>query len=504
MISSCTASVTGGVRTAGYVVVALAEAPGALDPTQASTYVGRIVFANMCEKLYDVNSKLAVVPQLAAALPTISPDGRTYTIRLRTGVRFNDGTPMDASAVKMSLDRDRTDKLSQRKSELKPVVSVDVVDPQTVRINLLKPFAPLTTILADRSGMVLSPTALRAEGDNFGRHPVCVGPFSFSSEPDPDEINLVRSTYYYGRDQVTIPGITFRVITQPNVRATDLRSGDVDVVDRAAPQDVTTLQDDPDLRVQIQPSLGYQGIYINIGNAHGTNAPAAPPDTPLAQHPTLRTAFELSLDRDVINKVVFEGAYVPVCSPIPPISTYAVNVPCSKRDIAQARQLVAASGVPTPIPVTLSVNNDALDEQLATVIQAMAKDAGFDVKVRPTEFTTLLSDGQNGKFDTMLEGWSGRLDPDQNISQMYLPGSALNYSGNSDPTIDALIQQGRTTLDPAARKKIYQQLVVKANQELAIMFVYDQALALGVRKGITGIDFYGDGLIRLAHARVTR
>lgn len=501
-LSGCTPSVTGAARNAGFLVVALAEDPGTLDPTQASSFVGRIVFANMCEKLYDVDANLNLVPQLATSLPDISPDGRTYTIHLRPDVRFNDGTPMDAQSVKVSLDRDRTNKLSQRTSELKPVSSVDVVDPTTVRLNLSQPFAPLTSILADRAGMVLSPDAVAKLGDNFGQHPVCVGPFGFSSRPNPDEINLVRSPFYYDRDKVSLPGLTFRVVTQDNVRSADLRSGDVDVVDRADPQDVPSLQADPNLRVDGVTSLGYQGITINIGNAHGANSPPAAPNTPLAGDPRLRQAFELSLDRNVINKVVFDGAYVPDCSPIPPNSPWAVPVRCSQRDITQARKLVAESGVPTPIHVTLMVQNANLYEQLGTIIQAMAKDAGFAVDVQPTEFSTALNRGKNGQFDTFQVGWSGRLDADQNISQQYLPGSSQNYAGSHDPRIEDLINQARQGTDMATRKQIYTQLVQALHDELGIIFLYHEKYQLAYSKRVSGIAFYGDGLIRLAQARL--
>jgi peptide/nickel transport system substrate-binding protein len=502
VVSACTPSVTGAARNAGYLVVALAEDPGTLDPTQASSFVGRIVFANMCEKLFDVDQSLNLVPQLATSLPDVSPDGRTYTIHLRPDVRFNDGTPMDAQAVKVSLDRHKSDKLSQRTSEIKPVDSVEVVDPMTVQLNLAQPFAPLTSILADRAGMVLSPAALNQYGDKFGQHPVCVGPFSFSSRPNPDEINLVRSQFYYDRDKVTLPGVTFKVVTQANVRAADLRSGDVDVVDRAGPQDVPTLQADPNLRLDGVTSLGYQGITVNIGNAHGATNPTAPVNTPLARDPRLREAFELSLDRDVINKVVFNGSYVPDCSPIPPNSPWAVPVQCSHRDIDQARKLVAASGVPTPIHVGLMVQNTTIYEQLGTIIQAMAKDAGFAVDIQPTEFSTGLNRGKNGQFDTFQVGWSGRLDADQNISQQYLPNNAQNYGGNNDPKINSLINEARQSTDPAQRKQLYTQLVQTLQDELGIIFLYHEKYELALKKSVSGVAFYGDGLIRLKQARL--
>lgn len=158
----------GAVRDGGMMTVALADDPDMLDPTLARTLVGRMVFMSMCEKLYDIDQKLNVVPQLAASPPTISQDGRSAEIKLRQGVRFNDDTTLDAEAVKRSLDRHRTLEGSQRKSELLAVTGVDVVDPATVRIRLSQPFAPLAAVLADRSGMVMSPKQLDELGADFG------------------------------------------------------------------------------------------------------------------------------------------------------------------------------------------------------------------------------------------------------------------------------------------------------------------------------------------------
>src|SRR5205809_2706807 len=155
------------VKNGGTLVIGLAEDPDALDPTLARTFVGRMVFMHMCEKLYDLDAKLHIVPQLATALPTVSKDKLTYTIKLRTGVKFNDGTPFNADAVKQSLDRHRTLKGSTRASEISPVDSVEAVGASTIRIRLKAPYSPLTAQLADRAGMIMSPKQVAALGDKF-------------------------------------------------------------------------------------------------------------------------------------------------------------------------------------------------------------------------------------------------------------------------------------------------------------------------------------------------
>src|SRR5207245_5798318 len=137
------------------------------DPTLARTYVGRIVFSQICEKLYEIDENLRIHPQLALDMPAITDGGRIVTIKLRPGVKFNDGTAMDAESVKFSLDRHRTLKGSNRASELAPVDAVEVVDATTVRLKLKAPFSPLLAQRTAGAGSSVSPTAVKQPRVHF-------------------------------------------------------------------------------------------------------------------------------------------------------------------------------------------------------------------------------------------------------------------------------------------------------------------------------------------------
>ena len=494
-------SPSGGTASSS-IAVGLREAPDSLDPTMSSTFVSRIVFANMCEKLYDTNAGLGLVPQLAASLPQTSGDGMTYTINLRPGIRFNDGTPLDASAVKTTLDWYRTDPVSVRAPELKQVNSVQVTGPLTVQLHLSKPFAPLTSILADRSGMILSPQQLHRLGTNFSRDPVCVGPFAFASRPSLDQINLVKSRYYYDKAAVHLSKATFQVISDDSARSADLQSGDIQVEDRIAPPDVATVQRNPATRVVAVTSLGYQGLDINVGNVHGALNTPGTAANPFAQHPQLRQAFELTINRDELNKAAFDGQYTPGCTPIPPGSPWAVPGNCPAQNIPEARRLVAASGVKTPIPVSLMVQNNPQEIQVGTVLQTMAKAAGFNVSLQPTEFATALTKAKAGNFEMFRIGWSGRIDPDQNIYSEWYPHSALNYTGANYPALDSLLTQARTATNTSVRHALYAKIVQTLQSERNVIYLWYDKYDLGLRKNVSGVAFYQDGMIRLKDARV--
>src|SRR5271166_6680426 len=172
------ALISGGAAAETTLRIGLAEDPDILDPTLARTYVGRIVFSSFCDKLFDIDEKLNVVPQLALGHETAA-DGKAVTIRLRPNVKFHDGEAFDAKAAKFSLERHLGMTGSFRKPELAAVDRVEVVDPLTITIVLKTPFSPLLAQLTDRAGMMVSPKAAKAAGDRFGLHPVCAGPYKF-------------------------------------------------------------------------------------------------------------------------------------------------------------------------------------------------------------------------------------------------------------------------------------------------------------------------------------
>jgi len=490
----------------GVLTLALAEDPDPLDPTTSGTFVSRIVYVDMCEKLYDVGPKLQIVPQLATALPTVSKDRKTLTIPLKQGVRFNDGTPFDAQAVKTTFEHYLTYKESSRAGDLAPVKSIEVVDPHTVRLHLKAPSAPLLSLLADRAGMILSPTQLKKLGGaKFATNPVCVGAFKYTDRVAGDHITLDKSPYYYDRDKVRLKRIIFKIITDGPVRASNLRSGDVDVAERLEPFDVVSIKGDSSIHLQTTTSLGYQGITINSGNTDGTGKPFHPGKvkTPLGEHPELREAFEAALDRNVINKVVFYNQVTPDCGPISPVSPwFDKGLTCAGRNLAKARALVAKSGVKTPIPVKLLLEASSQNERLGQVIQAMAREAGFAVKVEPSEFTTALDRGDQGDFDAFQIGWSGRIDPDGNLFNQQQSEGSLNYGGEANPAVDKALAEGRTTSDPAERRKIYQRLIATLDRDRNIIYLYHDKLFTGSRSDVTGVEVRPDGLPRLAFADV--
>lgn len=490
------------VREGGELVMGLSSEPDRLDPTTSSSLYTRYVMSSICEKLYDIGPTGELLPQLATALPAISPDGRTVTIGVRPGIRFADGTPLDAAAVVTTLRRHLTLQGSGRKSELGPITSITATGPATVTIRYDRPFAPLTASLADRAGMIMSPAALARPGVEFSADPVCVGPFRFAERVPQTSISVVRDPLYYAADQVHLDAITYRIMSDSNIRAANLRSGDVQVADTISPQDVDALARERDVRVLQIGSLGYQAMTVNVGNTDGTGSPPGRIDTPLASDVRVRRALALSVDRTVLVNAVFNNWYEPACSPVSPASDFATAVSnaCPPYDPARSRQLLAEAGVAAPYRVTMKVSNSPDTLRLAQALQAAVAQGGFEIAIEPVEYSTLLDVQDRGDFDLLQLGWSGRVDPHGNIASFLTTEAGSNYSGYSTPETDRLIKEAAATIDPAARAALYGRVVAQVQRDFPIIYLYRQRNLTAHAADVAGVQTFADGVVRLSRA----
>src|SRR5258708_110582 len=322
--------------------IGLAEDPDVLATTPARAFVGRLVFSALCDKLFDLDEKLNIVPMLATSYEW-SADNKTLTLKIRQGVTFHDGEKLDAAAVKFNLERHKNMPGSNRRGELAPVASVDVVDAQTVRINLNAPFAPLMAVLTDRSGMMVSPKAAAAAGEKFGANPVCSGPFKFVERIAQDRMVLERYAGYWNKAAVHFERISFLPIVDATVRLANLRSGQLDFIERMAPSDVAGLKSDARFKIAKIVEIGYQGITINTAKSDIAQK------NPLGKDARVREAFELSLDRDGIVQVAMDGEADKGNQWVAPVNRYyGKSAPIPKRDIPKARKLLAEAGVSNP------------------------------------------------------------------------------------------------------------------------------------------------------------
>src|SRR5947199_5217226 len=292
----------GTAAAQSHLRIGLAEDPDVLDPSLARTYVGRIVFASICDKLFDIDAKLTVIPQLALSHET-SEDGKTVTVKLRPSVKFHDGEKFDADAAKFSLERHLTMQGSFRKPELAAIDTIEVADPLTIKLHLKSPFSPLSAPLTDRAGMMVSPKAAKEAGDKFGLKPICAGPYKFVERGQQDRIVFEKFADYWDKDKIKIDRIVYLPLVDATVRLANLKSGGLDLIERLLATDLKAVQSDPKLKLSSAIELGYQGVTLNVGKDKAKG--------PLSQSAKVRQALDLSIDREAINQVVFNGEFKP-------------------------------------------------------------------------------------------------------------------------------------------------------------------------------------------------
>ena len=253
-------------------------------------------------------------------------------------------------------------------------------------------------------------------------------------------------------------------------------------------------------------SLGYQGLTVNIGNADGIDNPSKQLDTPIAKDPRVRQALALSIDREALVKSIFNGLNTVACSPVSPKSPFSSDAAqvCPAHDPAKAKELLSQAGVSTPYKVSMITSNNPDSLRLAQALQAMVKEGGFELVIKPVEYTSLLDQQDRGDFELLQLGWSGRVDPDANIFSFVGTGGSQNVAGYSDPDLDKLLTDARQSQDQAKRVELYGQVVAKLQQADPIIYMYRQRNLTGVSNKVLGVQTYPDGVLRTAFAGLAK
>jgi peptide/nickel transport system substrate-binding protein len=290
--------------------------------------------------------------------------------------------------------------------------------------------------------------------------------------------------------------VVFRPLVNSAVRLANLQAGSLDLVEYVLPTDIATVKADPKLKLAIGDGLAYTGITVNTDSGKQS-------ETVLGKNRLVRQALELAIDRTALVGVVFNGMYAPVVQANSPSSPYYFpEIAPPARDVARAKALLQQAGVTTPVPVTLTIANSPDIQQAAEVIQSMAAEAGFEIKLRTMEFAASLSAGYAGDFNAYMIGWSGRSDPDGNMWQMLHTGGTFNYGKYSNPVVDQLLDDARKTGVVAERRALYGKVWAQEREDLPLIYLWISRNIVGMRANLEGFVQVPDGLIRLAGVRL--
>jgi ABC-type transport system substrate-binding protein len=471
------------VPDASFVVVDGTE-PASLDPA-----IGTGPFQHPIQAMYDGlvawNEKMEAVPSLATAWEP-SADGKAWTFKLRSGIKFHDGSPFNSQAVKATIDHilDK-DTASGRRSSYTLIKEVQTPDDGTVRFVTDPPTPDFPFLMADGSAKIISPTALQKFGKDLGRNPVGTGPYKFVEwVPNQHVVAEVNPDYWGPKPKVK--RFVYRPIPEASGRVVALRTGEADVVLGIPPADVEALKGDSNLTIQITP-----GLTI----VEAEPAQSKPPFDDLR----VRQALNMALDKDAMIKSVMRGMAYPLNSPSIPGLWGTFDFEPVKFDPDGAKKLLAEAGYPNGHDITMIYTSGRWpgDDQIAEAMQGYWNNVGLRTtlrKVAEAERTALTRTNPDTRAGQLGFFVKTSAYVDYHLFRMY-HSSATNIEGTAqrtaygNPQVDKLIEQEQATFDPEKRLPILKQAQELIWKDQPLVFLFLLSNIWGQRKNVSGFKF---------------
>lgn len=453
-----------------------------LDPATVTDGESLRVTKNIFDTLIDYEDDSMVVEPALAHEWKISPDGLKYTFMLRSGVKFHDGTPFNAEAVKINFERwtDPTNApdgvfeyyTSQFGDVIKEVVAVDET---TVEFHLNRTQGPFLQNIAMSNFAIASPTALAKYGMEFGQNPVGTGPFVFKEWKPQESITLEKNPDYWMEGYPLLDRVVFRSIADNSARLNALLAGDIDLMDNLAPSDVPSVEKNNKLQLIMRPSFNVAYLGFNTEKA------------PL-NDPKVRVAIAHAIDKQGLVDSIFSGAAIPAKNPMPPsLWGYNDDIKDYPFDLEKAKQLLAEAGYPNGLDLTFHAMPAVRPympngPKAAEAMQADLAKIGVKTTILSPEWPVYLEDTRVGNMDLFILGWTGdNGDPDNFI---YALLDQDNIDGNNraryaNQELHDLLIAAQTESDQGKRAAMYKdaQVIIHNDQPWVPLVHADPPLA---------------------------
>ena len=424
--------------------------PYTLDPAVGTSGFDYPMLYSIFDRLIDFDPKtLDPRPGLAIAWKFTGADKRTFELQLRRGVKFHDGTPFDAEAVKFNLLRLQESKVL---NDLEDVERIDIVDPFTITLRLKHENSSMPILLADRAGMMASPTAIQKLGKDFARNPVGTGAFMFKNWISGQALILEKNPEYWNAKAVRLSGLQFRFIPNATSLASAILSGQLDFAYQIDPKNLGVIRDNPRLRVSKEASTRYYQISWNTSFAPLDNV-------------KVRQAINMSLDRQVLaDAILGPGNSGGVAlMPLPPESwAYTKKLEGSvKYDPARAKKLLAEAGFPNGVTLKLCATNSVLGygSDITDIEREQLRPAGITLEVELRQGSACNKAFNVDKNVMSYQvGFSGRPDPFLTFEGNFASTGLFNAGKTKFPGVDEVLAKLAKTYDKKAQKPLYDEL----------------------------------------------
>jgi peptide/nickel transport system substrate-binding protein len=463
----------------GSLVVGLDGDPPGLDPAGNFLALSALSVGNaIYDRLMVANSGSEPRPLLAESL-TEAADRLSWTLELRDGITFSDGTPLDAAAVVTNLDRQKASQING--SALAPVERFEALDADTVRISLSQPWVALPSVLAGIQGIMASPKAIDEEGAAFARKPVGTGPYVLSEWVSDDRIVVVRNPNYWGEPKPTLERITFKLIPDEGARFAALQAGDVDAITALLPETARKAETEGRFTVVRPPIAGQTAIYLNNG-------------IPPFDDVRARRAALLAVDLDAFAQAFGGQPYAEYAWGAFPKGSPWYEPPAEplRHDPEEARRLVAQYEADTGKRLSFTYRTVAASQTLSDSGRALVKawqDVGMDATAKPEPDTnTLVLSMVFRQYQAAGLVAAYAFDPDTTVYDLYHSGRTLNLSGYSSDEMDALLETGRTSNNRAVRRDAYAKVQRLARIDVPLIHLSFGTIFVIADRKVTGVE----------------
>ncbi|MHB1217262.1 MAG: ABC transporter substrate-binding protein [Alphaproteobacteria bacterium] len=469
----------------GTLSVGISSDVKTLDPLQSVQFPERQVLYLIFNTLVKYGTDYSIQPELAESWE-IQGDGKKIVFKLRRDVKFHDGTPFNAQAVKWNIER-RLDPAVQspQREQLEPLIaSVEATDANTVTFNLKRPAPSLLGLLGERAGFMVSPTAAAKSGAEFGNSPVGTGAFVFKDWTRGSQINLEKNPNYWEKGLPYLDKIVFRDLASSIVGIQRLQTGELDFVNELSPNDAKQIEGKPGIKL----------YPITVGRWYSLQWRM---DKPPFDNAKLRQAIQHGIDRKRINDIVMSGKGTISDSPTPKgLWWHDPSIKTYDYDPQKAKALLAEAGYPNGFEVVLSTPQIPIFQQIDQLVQEQLAQIGVKLKLEPVSSADWYNKLVDGSSNFSPTRWTTRPDPDGILYILFHSQGYANTMKYKNPKVDQLLDEARLIYDQAKRKPMYfeaQKLITADNPMPPLFFSVEYG---ALKDNVKGFEWIPDQIPR--------
>lgn len=467
-----------GALAKGTLTVAVGGDAPTLDPNLTFSGLAFVVTNQVYDTLIRREDD-GLKPRLATSWTRVNQN--TWRFELRKGVKFQDGTPFNAQAVKYSIERliNPANK-AQGAFVLSAITTIKVIDDDTIELITSKPFAPLLAHLSHPVTAIVSPTAAQKFGKDFGRNPVGTGAFKFVSWRTGDQVTLEANPDYWG-GALDIDRIVFRTIPEVGTQVVELKSGRVDLIYSYPPERQKDFDADP--KIDTFKREGWGTVYLGFNTQNGITKDAK-----------VRRALSLAIDRDTMVNVLRSGFARKATVFVPPAVTgHSKEIKSLDYNLAEAKKLLEEAGIKAGTRLTISTYTGAETRQIAEAVQFALQQVGLNVAVQITDYGAFSAAIQKPDHSELFIGSWGTVTLDADYAMWALFHSreipANNWSFLNNKTVDALLLSARQSSNQEARLSYYKQVHQIIAEQLPVFPLYYPLYTYAKNNRLQGENF---------------